>query len=136
VLSRNTTKLLNEFCDRSDEVFSDGGANYIYKFGRNLAHYLQEEHGANKNNGKELIDEQLIQLRTFLDHAHGRLSNTTPSSESIVKSTELMKMLQSDIDYDVIYIIDFDADDYSTDLKIVMIKENNYFSLELMWQMD
>lgn len=136
MISEKTIKFLDEFCDISDKMFQDGGTNYIFKYGRKLAHYLQNKHDIHLCFSKELSDAHMKQLQIFIDRSHGDIERVNPSEKSILISLSLLNLLQKDINYEQIYITDSFRDIYSSSLTIVMIKENDYFSLELMWILD
>jgi hypothetical protein len=136
MLSNRTITFLNQYCDVSDKMFTQGGANYIFKFGRKLAHCMQEKDDIHMKYSNELSQTHLNQLQTFLDTAHDGMYNDLPSEEARKVCSSLINLLQSDINYDFVYIIDYFLNDYISELKIVMIKDNDYYSLELMWQLD
>lgn len=136
MISDKTIVFLDEFCDFSDRIFQDGGANYIFKYGRKLAHYLQEKQDIHMTFTKELNQNHLKQLHAFIDRAHGDIEKENPSDENIKKSMILLELLQIDINYDHVYIANYLTNDYTSELKIVMIKGNDYYSLELMWSLD
>ena len=47
---------------------------------------------------------------------------------------KIISHLKSDLDYSLIYIQDFETDEYSSELTIAMIKGNHYSKLDLLWR--
>ena len=136
MINKKTIEFLDEFCDISDGMFHDGGTNYIFKYGRKLAHYLQNKCDIHLSFSKELSQAHMKQLQIFIDRSQGDIERENPSEESLLISSSLLNLLQKDINYEQIYITDYFSDVYSSSLTIVMVKENDYFSLELLWSID
>jgi len=96
---------------------------------------MQQEHDTHLQYGKGLPSEKMLLLNTWFERLSGDLDSTT-SEHSRLKSKKLITMLELDTIYDSIYISNFSLDPTSCDLSLVMVRDNDYYSLELIWSMS
>lgn len=136
MLSKKTIEFLNAFCDDCDERYQEGGAVYSYTFGRNLAHTLKDLDTRKPFRKSELYEEEACQIREFFDQARGNWVNPGNSPEAIGFLESLVSSLSSDLQYDSIDIVEFGSDEYHATFKVIMIKRNDYSSLDMFWSLD
>jgi hypothetical protein len=142
MLSAKTKEFLDEVCDYSDAQYKEGGALYVYKYGRNQAHVLLSEYpeleASWEQRTSELTGADIISFGRVIMGAKCLLTERDESSPEKIRqhSEELLCLLKSDLNYDRIAIAQLDLSGISDSIELVLTSGNNFSSLLFFWSID
>ncbi|WP_028305343.1 hypothetical protein [Oceanospirillum maris] len=137
MLSRKTVALLNEACQKSDELYDQGGLIYLYSFGHRRAHsFINPQLLKSAGYPKPLSDPEFDQLKTLFANALCQYGSEPVSDQVAHYVQKFIDRLN--VDFSGMYsCISESADDgLSHMIELTFIENNDFHTLELFWSVD
>ncbi len=137
MLSRKTVALLNEACQKSDQLYDEGGLIYLYRFGHRRAHsFITPQLLKSAVNSRSLSDAEVCQLKALFANALCQCGSGPISDEVSLYVQKLIDRLNLDFSGMHSCISESADDGLSHMIELTFIENNDFHTLELFWSVD
>jgi len=137
MLSSHTVDFLNLACERSDNLYQEGGLIYLYKYGHKRAHsFFDGNILAKASSPKVLGVDEEKQLEEFFGCALEEPYGANISIHVSIFVKELITKLNVDFRGMYSYVSSITKDGYSMEIAVTYLKNNDFHTLELFWSID